>query len=62
MKAINGEILDDGVDEPWLCPHCGLTEELCDCEPNDHGFTEEQMERAERLHDERRDRQWEEKQ
>jgi hypothetical protein len=32
MKVISGEILDDGVDEPWLCPHCGLTEELCDCD------------------------------
>ena len=23
--------MDDEVDEPWICPQCGLTDELCDC-------------------------------
>jgi hypothetical protein len=31
MRAINGIPMDDGVDEPWTCPQCGLTDELCDC-------------------------------
>lgn len=31
MRIVDGKVLDDGVDEPWLCPNCGLTEEHCDC-------------------------------